>query len=169
MAQPFKFNGYPNDPWKPAAQTITNEIPVMPAVERVEYVMFSVEDAKMHCGLDAIKGFSLYMDIPGKEYGGDPDEYNRRRLLKVRKEGWLDKIEETLIGKPGLLIFSRMADVFGKLVDEFDQPELLKMVESDPRCTLLASYLNRTGPHAERPNHLKLFMFHGKHKNPDTE
>lgn len=137
--------------------------------DEVPYVVYSISDARLYCGVDAIINFSIIYTTPGSDHPGDPDEYNRRKRVMVPKENWLDSIEQHLIGKPGLLVFARRRRYDLRLDKEFDNSELLKMVEADPRCTLMASYLNRTGPHAYHPNHLRLYMFLGKHENPELE
>lgn len=153
----------------PPPQGWKNVVPAKSATpsEMVEYVTFSIGSAMAGCGLDSMTGFKIVKDIVNRESRGEPDSYNRRKFLQVRKEQWLDKVEEILGGKPAIFIFCRLSTYTGGLETEFESPELLKMVEADPRCMLMASYLNRTGPHAVNPNHLKLFMFLGKHENPD--
>jgi len=150
------------------------QIPVPPArPARKKMVRFDIANAGSFCGIDSIRAFRI-LDVPMEtketmgETGTDPhDLYNRRQGVLVNIKNFFSVIDRLLIGKPAIIVFSRPSNWKGTHELEFENQELMEMFDKDGRCHRLCDWLNRTGPHRDNPNHLRLYYYLGTHDEPE--
>jgi len=153
------------------------QIPSPPAavVKKLKkMVRFDIADAGSFCGIDSIRAFQINQypeDTPesfGNERKGNYSYmYNRREGILVNIENFFSTIDRMLIGKPAIVTFVRPIDYKGGYHKEFQYQELMDMFDKDERCHRVCDWLNRTGPHEQYPNHLRLYYYLGTHEEPE--
>jgi len=137
-------------------------------------VRFDIADAGSFCGIDSIRAFHIseWPEDTPESFGVENKDnyaymYNRREGIHVNIENFFSTIDRMLIGKPAIITFSRPVNWEGVYEGGFRCQELMDMFDKDERCHRVCDWLNRTGPHADYPNHLRLYYYLGTHEEPE--